>query len=112
MIKTKRLAGLHSQAQQLRFVAKADVKQDMKTRARKEDVTVDRKFGDISSARVDDDPMSRTSFGDSAKPSAPEKISATFWLTKAPKRRRHGSHPWRCARQHPPVAYCTPAQPL
>ena len=59
-----------------RLAAKADVKKDMKTRARKKDDTADEKFGDIPSVEIDDDHMSRTNFGDQkfAEPSAPTKV--------------------------------------
>ena len=87
---SQRLAGLQLQAQQPHLTVKADVKEDIKTRARKEDVAANEKFGDISSAWVDDNPMSQTSFGDSTEPSAPEYIykyiAVTLWSTKAPKR--------------------------
>ena len=39
----------------------------------------------------------------------PIKTLVTLWSTKALKRQRRVSHPWRCARQHLSVASCTPA---
>ena len=81
----RRLAGLQLQARQPRLATKPDVKQGLKTRARKEDVAVDEKFEDISSARVDDDQMGWTSFGNSAEPSALEKI---YGFTRSGRRRR------------------------
>ena len=73
----QRLAGLQRKAQQPRLVAEADVKLDIKTRERVEGAAADdEKYGEISSARVDDDPMRLTSFGDQefTEPSlAPEK---------------------------------------
>ena len=47
----------------------ADIKSDMKTRKRMEDIAADRaKHGDSSSARVDDRPTCLTSFGMIAEP--------------------------------------------
>ena len=56
----------------------------MKTRERKEDaVADDKQKGDItSSARVDDDPMSWTSFGDTAEPLGLTKCSDDALVNK------------------------------
>ena len=54
----QRLAGLQLQAQQPCLAVKADVIKDKRTRVRKEDAAPDERFGNISSARVDDDRMS------------------------------------------------------
>ena len=57
------LAGLQHQAQQPRLSAEADVHSDTKIRKRMEDAaTVEDKYGDTLSARVDNDPTSLTSF--------------------------------------------------
>ena len=86
-------AGLQLQAQQLlRLVTKADVKQDIKTRERKEDAAAgDEKFGEIiSSVRVDENPMSWTSFGGTVNRSALPKYSDNSLVAegvKAPKSR-------------------------
>ena len=66
-----RLAGLQHEPQQSRLAGIADVKLDMKTRERMESTAAENdKYGDISSARVDDDPTSLTSFRNLAKPLA------------------------------------------
>ena len=58
------LAGMQHQAQQLRLVAEADIKQDTKTRKRMEGAAADAENnGNISSVQVDDDPMHLTRFG-------------------------------------------------
>ena len=67
----QRLAELQPRAQhaqQLRLAVKADVIKDMKTRVRKEDAAPNEIFRDISSARVDDDQISGTSFGEKKSP--------------------------------------------
>ena len=54
-----------------------------------EDGAADEKCGDTSSARVDDNPMRRTSFGDQelTESSALTKCSDDALATKAPKRK-------------------------
>ena len=87
---SQHLAGLQLQAQQPRLAALGKVKHGMKTRAHKEDAATYEKFGDISSARDDGDPMSRTRFGDSADLSAPENSISDALVdgsAKAPKPR-------------------------
>ena len=84
------LAGLQLQAQQPRLVAKEGVKQGMKTPERKENAAAGaEKFGDvISSVRADDDAMSWTSFGKTAKRLALTKYSDDFLVAEgveAPK---------------------------
>ena len=69
------LAELQLQAQQLCFAANEDEEQDMKTPERTEGAAVDdKKYWDISSARVDDNPTSLTSFGNLPKPPALTEI--------------------------------------
>ena len=75
----KRLAGLEHEARQPRLATEADVEADKKTRKRTKDASAaDReKNGDNSFARrVDDGPMSLTSFGMIAERPAPEKSIA------------------------------------
>ena len=63
------LAELQLQAQQPRLAAKEDEEQDIKTHERTEGAAVDdKKCGDISSARVYDNPTSLASFGNLPKP--------------------------------------------
>ena len=76
MKKTKQcLAELQLQDQQPHLAEKADLKLDIKTHERVEVAAADYdKYGDISSVRVDDDPMRVTRFGDeSIELLAPEK---------------------------------------
>ena len=106
----QRRAGLQHQAQQPRLAMKADVLEDKKTRESTEDFAQDGRLGDISSGRVHD-PMRLTSFGDqdyTEPPALPCRDDAL--VNKAMKWRSRVSHPWRCASQHLPAAYYTPAQ--
>ena len=109
----QRRAGLHHQAQQPRLAMKADVLliEDKKTRERTEDFAQDGRLGDISSGRVHN-PMRLTSFGDQdyTEPSALPCRDDALWLIRARKWQSRDSHPWRCASQHLPAAYYTPAQ--
>ena len=71
---TRRLAGLQRLAQQPRLTAEADVRPDTKTRERTESVAADDyNYGDISSAKVEENPTSLTNFGNIAEPLAPIK---------------------------------------
>ena len=61
----QRLAGLQYQAQQPNLPVEADIKPDTKTQKLLEGAAADDdKYGDTSSARVDDDSIRLTSFGD------------------------------------------------
>ena len=60
----QRPAGLQLQAQQLRLAVGVDIVKDKKPRRRKGVVTPDERWGDISSVRIDGDPMSQTNFGE------------------------------------------------
>ena len=67
------LAGLEHEVQQSCLATEADARIVKKTRKRTEGAAADRvKNGDNSSARLDDDPTSLTSFGNIAEPPAPE----------------------------------------
>ena len=108
------LAGLQHWAQQPRLAPKADVKQDKKTRERKEGVaSSDERFGDILSVCVQD-PISQTNFGDKNSANLQLSLNAgmILWPTKVLKRQSCVSHPWRCALQYLPVAYCSPVKSL
>ena len=81
----------------------------MKTREHLEHAAADdEKFGDISSARVNDDPMGCTSFGDTAESSAPENNIGDALLDQGakcqsrsvPRRDLHiNTHRWLTARR-------------
>ena len=110
----QRLAGLQHQAQQPHLATEADVKTDTKTRERTEGAVEDRvKHEDTSSARVDHDPMRQTNSDDDCTESPALPICRDDDLVdEGAERQSRVSHPERCARQHPPVACCSPAQPL
>ena len=109
----QRLAGLQLQAQQPRLAAKAYFKQDKTTSEKKKYFALDERFENTSSIQVDGDPINQTRFGDEFTKSLALIISNDMLRsTKAPKRPSRGFHPWRCARQHPPVAYRKPVYPL
>ena len=64
------LAGLQHQSQQPHLAVDAEVRPGPTTRERTEGAAADEeKYGDISSSRVDDDPMHLTSFDDLAQSS-------------------------------------------
>ena len=107
------LAGLQHQAQQPRLATEADVKPNTKTRERTEGGEADgENYGDNLSARVDDDPTGLTSFGNIAEAVAPEKSIGDTLVNEGAKRQRRVSYPWRYIHQYPPVAYCSPTQPV
>ena len=68
-----------------------DIVKDKKPRRRKGVVKPDERWGDISSVRIDGDPMSQTNFGDLDQPlAAPEKRMGDALVdkgTEAPKPR-------------------------
>ena len=93
------LAELQLQAQQPRLAAKEDEKQDIKTHERTEGAAVDdKKYGDISSARVYDNLTSLASFGNYPSLQFSLNTLIMIWSTKAPKRQCRVSPPWKCAR--------------
>ena len=91
--KNQRLAALQHEAQQSRLATKSDVKLDLTTRERMEGAAADdEKNRDISSARVNDDPMRLTSVRDQqpTEPSALSEYSEDALVekgAKAPKSR-------------------------
>ena len=93
---TQRLARMRHQAQQPCLAAEANVKPDTKTRTHMEGVATDYvKYGDILPAWDEEDPTSLTSFGNIAKPLAPEKSNNAALVNEGAEARL--SHPWRCA---------------
>ena len=70
---TQRLTELQQQAQQSRLAAEAEEKSDIKTHECSESVDADdENHENISSACIEKDPMTLTSFGNIAEPLAPE----------------------------------------
>ena len=106
------LAGLQHQAQQPRLLTETNVKIDIKSRKHMECAAANGiKHGYTSFARVDHDPMRQTSFGDDFTES-PALICRDDALVD-----EGAEAPKPCLlrgemRQHPPLAYCSPAQPL
>ena len=92
-------AGLQHQAQQPRLAVKADVQQDKETRESTEYFAQDGRLGDISSAVIKITLNLRLSL-----------VGMMPWSIKTRKWQSRVSHPWRCASQHLPAAYYTPAQ--
>ena len=78
----QRQAGLQLHAEQPRLAEKSGVTTGKNIRVRKKGATPAKRFGDISSAQIDDNPMSRTRFEgkESADHSAPVKITTVTLL--------------------------------
>ena len=88
-VTNQRVAKLQHQVQQPRLATEADVRPDTKTLEHTKSAEVDEeKYGDISSARVDDNPTTLTNFANKVEPLAPEKGIGNALVnegTEAPK---------------------------
>ena len=89
---------------------KADVLEDKKTRESREDFVQDGRLGDISSDRFHDLMHLTSSVIKNTSNLRLSLAGMMPWSIKAMKWQSRVSHPWRCASQHLPVAYYTPAQ--
>ena len=108
---SQREASLEHDAPQPRLAMEADGSANTKTHERTEGAAtaVQAMHGDSYTAqKVQDGPKTcSTSFG--MKVESPALVGRTFWSRTAMRRPNRVSHPWRCASQHLPVAYYTPA---